>query len=180
MDEIRDRLKTTDKEEPPRPNYLTFSDVMQNNGSVLRTRAEQDRATQDLVDKKIIGSLVIVGDARKANPFKTKSAKKRKKLQRELEKLGEEVLAKIPAENLARLTEALSDEGTESDASSFSDSLKEGLKALVESVTVVKEKVDDEDKQEVAVANPAANAVSTSLPLSTTPHNHTNALAGSP
>ncbi len=151
MDDTRDRTKISDKDTP---GDLRYSDVVENtNKGALTTRSEQIKATQNLVDKKILGSLTLVGDNTKSNnPFRNKSAKKkrRKSLERELSKLGDEVLAKIPPEKLAQLLES---NGEETDAALLSDSLREKLKVLAEETSEHGDDAD-EDEREIAAMHP--------------------------
>jgi hypothetical protein len=169
-DDTRDRTKITDKDSP---SNLRYDDVMENKATgVLITKAEQIKATQNLVDKKILGSLVLMGDSGKSNPFRNKSGnKKRKKLERELAKLGDEVLAKIPAEKLAQL---LDSELEASDTSVLSDSLREKLKSLVQSAVAKEQTVDDdESKREIVATNPVPGNTATNLLSNNAPSNNT-------
>jgi hypothetical protein len=142
-DDTRDRTKITDKDSP---SNIGYADVIEHKSTnLLITKAEQIKATQNLVDKKILGSLVLMGDSGKSNPFRNKSrSKKRKKLERELAKLGDEVLAQIPAEKLAQL---LDSEMEASDTAVLSDSLREKLKSLVQSAAAAEQTVDDDEYQ---------------------------------
>jgi hypothetical protein len=149
-DDTRDRTKITDKDSPSNVGY---ADVIENKSTdLLITKAEQIKATQNLVDKKILGSLVLIGDGGKSNPFRNKSrSKKRKKLEREIAKLGDEVLAQIPAEKLSQL---LDSEMEASDTAVLSDSLREKLKSLLQSAVAAEQTVDDDESQrEIAAPN---------------------------
>jgi hypothetical protein len=184
-DDTRDRTKITDKDSP---SNIGYADVIENKSSnLVVTKAEQIKATQNLVDKKILGSLVLMGDSGKSNPFRNKAGnKKRKKLERELAKLGEEVLAKIPAEKLAQL---LDSELEASDTAVLSDSLREKLKSLVQSAVAAEQRTadDDESKREVAAPDPQpGSTTNTALsstrrlpPANSTYQSQPNSMAGS-
>jgi hypothetical protein len=95
----------------------------------LISKDDQIKATQNLVDKRILAPLTLVRDNGKGNPLRNKSVKKRRnRAVRELSKFDDELLRKIPPE---KLTELLDKQSLIEDTEWSDQSFKEEVDKLL-------------------------------------------------
>lgn len=161
-DDTSEKHKISDKDSQ---SNLAFADVIDKNfNTPLTTKFDNMKATQSLVEKRIlapitivkdgkanIGSTALVKDSSKGNPLRNKAAKKRKRVQQELSKFDEEVLKQIPPEKLAQLLESQPEDG---DSEALARSLRSELKKLI-----AREIISglESNQKEIVSVNPQTN-----------------------
>ncbi|HEY9715721.1 MAG TPA: hypothetical protein V6C72_19760 [Chroococcales cyanobacterium] len=153
LDDTSEKQKLSDKDS--KANF-SFPDIM--NGSqtshVVNFKAETLKATQNLVDKRILAPITIVQDAGKGNPLRQKGGKKRKsRTPKELVKFEDEIVSRIPPDKLAALLE----NQDQLENAELPDTVKQQIKRLLAAAEASE---DDDDQygaqKEVVVPHVAA------------------------
>jgi len=126
IDDTSEKLKISDKDFK---SNLAFADVVDKGSNALfPSKLDHMKATQNLVEQRILAPLTLVKDSGKGNPLRQKGKNKKKRVHRELAKFDEEILNQLPPEKLAKLLEEQPEEG---DSEVLAASLRDGIKKLV-------------------------------------------------
>jgi hypothetical protein len=140
LEDKSEKLKISDKDSHAN---IAFADVMdKGSNALLPTKLDNMKATQNLVEKKLLAPIILVSKDQQGNPLRNK-IKKKKRVHQELAKFDEEILNRIPAEKLAALIENHAEEG---DHDALASSLRSEIKNLIADVMLEK----GESQKEIA------------------------------
>jgi len=139
----------------------------------LPTKLENMKATQNLVERRILAPLTIVKDSAKGRQIKDVIKERKKRVEKELAKFDQEIISRIPPEKLAQLLENQVEEG---DSESIAASLRNEIKQLVSEELM--KGGDTQTQKEIVSVTPQTTTTPTQYTQVPLQHAHNNGQNG--